>query len=81
MDFGQALHALRNGQRVMRAGWNGKSMWLRLIKAHEWLITMPDNTHHMPRLPWIGMSTVQGDFVPWFASQTDMLAYDWEIYK
>jgi hypothetical protein len=29
-------------------------------------------------LPYLYMKTVQGDFVPWLASQTDMIASDWE---
>ena len=30
MTFGLAIEALRMGQRVARAGWNGKGMWLSL---------------------------------------------------
>ena len=30
-------------------------------------------------LPWIGLKTADNGFVPWHASQTDMLAEDWEI--
>ena len=30
-------------------------------------------------LPFIVMRTVQGEFVPWLASQTDILAMDWHI--
>ena len=30
MTFGQALEALKAGQKVARAGWNGKGMWLSL---------------------------------------------------
>jgi len=30
-------------------------------------------------LPWIGMKTADNKFVPWLASQTDMLADDWQI--
>lgn len=30
-------------------------------------------------LPWIGMKTADGGFVPWLASQTDLLAEDWEV--
>lgn len=30
MTFGQAIEALKAGQRVARAGWNGKGMWLSL---------------------------------------------------
>ena len=28
---------------------------------------------------WIGMKTADGKFVPWLASQTDILAEDWVI--
>lgn len=30
MDFGDALRALKAGEKVARAGWNGKGMWLSL---------------------------------------------------
>jgi len=30
-----------------------------------------------PHLPWIGMKTADDKFVPWLASQTDLLAEDW----
>lgn len=69
MNFGQALEALKNGQRVARAGWNGRGMWLAL--------QLPDANSKMS-LPYIYMSTVTGDLVPWIASQIDMLAEDWE---
>lgn len=32
-------------------------------------------------LPWIGMKTSDDKFVPWLASQTDMLAEDWTIVE
>lgn len=68
MDFGTALKMLRLGERVARAGWNGKGMWLAL--------QVPD-AHSKMTLPYIYMSTVSGDLVPWLASQTDVLAEDW----
>ena len=68
--FGWALEMLRDGHRVCRSGWNGKGMWLGL--------QTPDENSKMT-LPYIFMKTVQGDLVPWLASQTDMLSADWEI--
>lgn len=67
-DFGIALSVLKDGQRVARQGWNGKGMHLELQR--------PD-AHSKMTLPYIFMKTVQGDRVPWLASQTDMLAEDW----
>lgn len=78
-DFGFALDKLKSGGRVARAGWNGKGMWLFLI---------PDDyaadLQHEPSgklftgLPWIGIKTADDKFVPWLASQTDVLAEDWD---
>lgn len=70
MDFGSAIKALKLGNTVARSGWNGKGMWLGLQR--------PD-AHSKMFLSYIYMSTAQGDLVPWLASQTDMLAEDWEI--
>jgi len=68
MTFGEALEQLRIGGKVYREGWNGKGMWLALQE--------PDENSKMT-LPYIYMSTVTGDLVPWLASQTDILAIDW----
>jgi Protein of unknown function (DUF2829) len=68
-DIGWAVNELRNGYKVRRAGWNGKGMWLELQE--------PDENSKMT-LPYVFMSTAQGDFVPWLCSQTDLLASDWE---
>jgi hypothetical protein len=39
-------------------------------------LQVPDANSKMT-LPYIYMSTVTGDLVPWLASQTDVLADDW----
>jgi hypothetical protein len=70
MTFGWAIEKLKEGERVARAGWNGKNMWLELQE--------PD-AHSKMTLPYIYMYTAQRDLVPWLASQTDMLAADWSI--
>ena len=72
LSFGHALVALKAGESVARAGWNGKDMWLHLQR--------PDR-HSKMSLPYIYMRTVTGDLVPWLASQTDMLADDWRVIE
>jgi len=67
--FGHAIETLKQGGRVTRAGWNGKGQRLEL--------QVPDE-HSKMTLPYIFIVTVQGDRVPWLASQTDILADDWE---
>ena len=70
MDFSGAVRALKRGDKVARSGWNGKGMWLGL--------QVPD-AHSKMGLPYIYMSTVTGQLVPWQASQTDILSEDWEL--
>lgn len=78
ITFGIAIEALKHGLKVSRSGWNGKGLWLQLHK--------PAPTSMMT-LPFIYMcypddaKTTPGARVPWLASQTDMLAEDWEIIE
>jgi hypothetical protein len=84
MNFGEALNALKSGEKVARSGWNGKDMFLFLV---------PGSTFKVNRAPLLGiypegteinyqahidMKTAQGTVVPWLASQSDVLAEDWE---
>lgn len=79
MNFGQALEALKIGQKVARMGWNGKGIFIEL--------QVPDE-HSKMTSPYIfidttGLQTENPDApksrVPWLASQTDMLSEDWVI--
>lgn len=79
MNFGQALEALKAGKKVARRGWNGRGIYIEMQR--------PD-AHSKMTLPYIyivtnGLVTDNPDapkgVVPWLASQTDMLAEDWEI--
>ena len=73
MDFGDVVKKMKDrGGRFARAGWNGKNQWIEL--------QVPDKYSKMT-LPYIFMKNVQGDLVPWLASQTDMLADDWMEVK
>ncbi|MCP2076410.1 UNVERIFIED_ORG: hypothetical protein J2Y77_005846 [Pseudomonas lini] len=84
MSFGLVIEALKMGKRAARAGWNGKGMWLSLAgaTAHwnasiEGIKQMPDGWQGFA--PFIAMYTADGLLVPWVASQTDMLADDWQL--
>lgn len=70
MTFGQATEAMHGGSKVARAGWNGPGQYVQL--------QVPDSESKMT-LPYFYITTVQGDLVPWLASQTDMLAIDWMV--
>lgn len=86
MDFGATLYCLRRGDRVCRAGWNGKGMYVVLQNGYPEGIPINANTATaigQPEgtvcrfLPYLMMRTADGAFVPWLASQTDILALDW----
>lgn len=76
MNFGDALKTLKDGGKVARTGWNGKGMWLELqvpdlfskMTLPYVYLNYPKDSQHTP-----------GARVPWLASQTDMLAEDWEV--
>ena len=70
--FGQALEWVKDGFKIARSGWNGKGMYVQL--------QVPDE-HSKMGLPYLYIFTVDGYYVPWLASQTDMLAEDWEIVE
>ena len=81
MNFGQAIEALKQGEKAARAGWNGKGMYLLYVPSEKWGI-ISEIGLDIPKenlLPWIGLKTADGHFVPWLASQTDILADDWAI--
>jgi hypothetical protein len=84
--IGWAIKQMREGSLVRRAGWNGKGMWLALIPDEHWGlgsgVPFDDGDIHAPKkLPWVGMRTADNSFVPWLASQADLLAFDWETVE
>lgn len=88
MDFGMALTALKKGEAVARKGWNGKGMFLTLQNGSEVVGTNMRNEpaknyygySKVKICPHIDMKAADGTYVVgWLASQTDMLAEDWEI--
>ncbi len=74
--IGWAIKQVQAGERVCRAGWNGKGMFIFLIP--EWTYTN-GKWDNYPCLPFIAMRTADRKVVPWLSSQTDTLALDWQI--
>lgn len=83
MDFGDAVRALKAGEKVARAGWNGKGMFLFLVPGSTFTVNRPPLLGIYPEgtqikyHAHIDMKTATGEVVPWLASQTDVLAEDW----
>ena len=83
MDFGQALVKLKQGAKVAREGWNGRGMWLFLIQGSNDIAKLHgygfgEYEGEPTFVDAVFMKTVDNKLVPWLASQTDVLAEDWQ---
>ena len=76
-NFGEAIKYLKRGLKVCRQGWNGKRMYLAYVNPYQYKVDGEVHKDSLFLSPWIGMKTADNKFVPWLASQTDMLAEDW----
>lgn len=87
-NIGGAVAMLRSGNKVRRAGWNGKGMFLILVPGSQFEVTahrpmgvaLPDRIGtRVEYQEHVDMYTAQGTLVPWLCSQSDLLAIDWEM--
>lgn len=87
LNFGDALHMLKLGKKVARAGWNGKGMFLFLVPGSTFKVNRPPLLGIYPEgteinyCPHIDMKIADGKVVPWLCSQTDALAEDWQVVE
>jgi hypothetical protein len=91
MTFGEAIEALKVGDRVSRAGWNGMKMWLRLVTPHDGsdanlpyisISTESSESHHVVSdvAFWIeARAGIPPEIAPWVAAHADLLAEDWFV--
>lgn len=75
MDFGEALHLLKEGKKLAREGWNGKGMFIvfvpsKVINLNEYLVKF--NQHFV-------IKNVDGSVSTWVTSVNDCLAEDWYV--
>jgi len=90
MNFGQAIEAAKKGAKITRRGWNGKGMWVVYRTGYPEGIPCNKNTADAVGIPegslfkvrpYLQMKCVDGSFQMWLASQSDILAEDWEIVE
>lgn len=95
LNYGQALEAVKQGKRIARKGWDGKGMFVFQRPEDTLpdsvipnVKSLPDNVktflaeqmRPIKFLAYLCMWSATGEVVNgWLASQTDMLAEDWEI--
>lgn len=82
MSFGEAIEAAKHGEKIARAGWNGKKQYVQLATAISYksvsgeIVNCEHNAIGNQAFAFVGTSGVQ---MGWLASQADMLAEDWTI--
>ncbi len=85
MTFSKALKKIKAGRKVAREGWNGKNMFLFLVPGSTFKVNRPpllgiyEEGTEVNYQPHIDMKTADETVVPWLASQSDLLADDWEV--
>ncbi len=80
MDFGDVIRKMKEDdlRRFARRGWNGKGIYIQLQNPDE------GSANTLPYIYMVTSKLVSDNpdaprgRVPWLASQTDMLAEDWE---
>ena len=85
-NFGWAVKAIKAGKKVARKGWNDKDMFIYYVASNKYpmsnnlMETMADRYEDdlVPYQAYVALKTADDTVVPWLASQSDMLAEDWE---
>jgi hypothetical protein len=82
LPFSLALEAVKKGKKIMRNGWNGKNMWVRLFSRTELPMDCPiSHPFLVIEYPVGHPAYSDGSCIPWLASQTDILSDDWSIVE
>lgn len=84
MNFGQALELLKEGKKLVRAGWNGRGMFVFLVPGSTFQVNRPPLLGIYPEgttidyRPHIDIKNVDGSISTWVPSIGDVMAEDWE---
>jgi len=89
MTIGEAIEALKVGDRVSRAGWRNGDAAIILVPGTQGPTVESGRPLAFARnvgtrfnyLPHIDMVTVAGDVLPWVAAHADVLAEDWFVVE
>lgn len=85
MDFSDALHCLKDGERMARAGWNGKGMFVYLVPAASYPVQTGAAKAHfgegsmVPYNAYFAIKNVDDTVSTWVPSVNDCLADDWQM--
>ncbi len=83
MNFSDALESIKKGNLLTRIGWNGKNMYVFLVKGSDFQVNraplnkiFAEGTNIRYR-PHIDMKYADGTFGVWHSSMGDLMADDW----
>lgn len=82
--FGDAIELVKHGERMCREGWNGKRQYIELATDISYrtrtgeIVNVEHDAIGNAAIAFVGTSGVQ---LGWLASQADMLAEDWHIFR
>jgi hypothetical protein len=85
MTFGLAVEAMKRGEKVVRAGWNGKGMFAYLVPANSYPAQTGAAKSHfgegqlVPYNAYMALKGADGTVSTWAPSGSDALAEDWAI--
>ena len=85
LNFGDAVHLLKEGKKLARAGWNGKGMFVFLVVGSTFNVSrapllgiFPEGTQ-INYKPHIDIKNVDGSISTWVPSIGDVMAEDWLV--
>jgi hypothetical protein len=88
VNFSDALDAVKTGKKITRVGWNGPGQYVVYQRGYPEGIAINANTANATGIPegtvcvfrpYLMMCTVDGSFVPWEPTVSDVLAEDWGV--
>jgi len=87
MTFGQAIEAMKDGQKVARSGWNGKGMFAYYVQANSYPVQTGAAKSHfgegamVPYNAYMAIKNVNETVSTWVPSVNDVLSDDWRIVE
>lgn len=83
MNFGEAIKALKQGNRVARSGWNGAGMFVYLVPANRYVASTEAAKSFygegamVPYNAYFAIKNVNDTVSTWVPSVNDCLSEDW----
>lgn len=83
LSFSEAVFALKRGEKVARAGWNGKGMFVYLVPAASYPVQTGAAKSYfgegamVPYDAYLAIKNTDETVSTWVPSVRDVLAEDW----